>query len=60
MEELLKELNSFLGKAMSSTYAGGGSEIVPKEAGLKNWSIAKEIGITRIVTMDFFSLGVGK
>jgi hypothetical protein len=32
-EELLKELNKFLGKAALSTYAGGGNEVDPQGAG---------------------------
>lgn len=33
--EQLKELNSFLGRASLNTYAGGGAEVDPEEAGFK-------------------------
>jgi len=32
MEELLKKLNEFLGKAALETYAGGGSNFDPEKA----------------------------
>lgn len=35
MNELLKELNRFLGKATLATYAGGGPEVDPEESGFK-------------------------
>lgn len=34
-QEILKELNRFLGKATLATYAGGGPEADPKELGFK-------------------------
>lgn len=34
-KKILLELNNFLGKAMLNTYAGGGQEVSPKEAGFK-------------------------
>ena len=35
MDKELKELNQFLGKAMLSTYAGGGKETKPQRAGFR-------------------------
>jgi hypothetical protein len=35
-KKLLQELNRFLGKAAFNTYAGGGQEVDPEEAGFKD------------------------
>ena len=40
-KKILKELNIFLGKAASATYAGGGPEVDPEEPGFKELEFRK-------------------